>query len=94
MCEAVVRTGSPKRKHKPSDRTLISEPDKRARQRTPRINPPGGTTTTTTMDLYCMDKKLSELGEHDFDELLDTGVFAPASQTVSYSQYVHARFHL
>ena len=30
-----------------------------------------------------MDKKLSELGEHDFDELLDTGVFAPASQTVS-----------
>jgi len=34
-----------------------------------------------------MDKKLSELGEHDFDELLDTGVFAPASQTVSSLQY-------
>ena len=50
--------------------------------RSPRITPSGGT-TTTTMDLYCMDKKLSELGEHDFDELLDTGVFAPVSQTVS-----------
>ena len=47
-----------------------------------------------------MDKKLSELGEHDFDELLDTGVFAPVSQTVSSLRVneaitvTDARFHV